>query len=105
MDVGDWYHAIKMRLLFQRWMKLINDMGLSVDEATWLQFMDHLTHVDRLADYCKRCRKDYPEVGYELYGPYVVTRNGVCRYECVNGHRWTTYYHAAEGLELPKEIA
>ena len=105
MDVNNWYEEPKLRLLFMRWTELVNSIGVSVDEDTWLQFMDHLTQVDRLADYCKRCRKDYPEQGYDVYSPHVVTADGVCRYECVNGHVWTTYYHAARGLNLPKVSA
>ena len=105
MDVKNWFDEPKLRLLFMRWTKLVNDVGVSVDEETWLSFMEHLTHVDRLADYCKLCRKYYPEHGCDLYGPYLVNEDGVCRYECVNGHRWNTYYYAAEGLNLPRVSA
>lgn len=104
MDIKYWYEDDNLRLVFMRWVELVNKVGVSVDEAIWLQFMDRLTHVDRLADYCKRCRKNYPHDD-RLYGPVAVTKDGLCRYECVNNHRWNTYYRAARGLTLPKVSA
>jgi len=64
-------------------------------------FMEYLSEADRFLDGCRDCRK---HDDYTLYPPLIVMRSGECLFTCERGHRWQTYFRAAEHVALPKVI-